>query len=455
MNIRNKIFFYFSSTVILLTAVSLSIIYILFSEYREEEFQQRQKEKIKHTIELLGEYKAMSQSLSNIMDRLTIHDFYDEKMLIFDKQKDLVYSSVDSLLITGYADILNALSPSTQWIETKEGNYDIVGVYIENQHSHFYAISKAYDNFGYSKLSFLRNTLIAIFLITVLAVYLISLFLSKKISKPITSLAERISTYRIDNFNSEIQLDTSTSELKYLNEKFNELLRKTGEAFAFQKHAVQHISHELKTPVSILVSELERIRNYTRPEELRPALDGLVNKAKSLGEIINVLLEISKIEAGIKLKKTPVRIDELIFDLIEELKMIHPDFSFELQYLPTEFDENRLVLLTDKMLIKQAFQNLVNNAVSYSSNSSAELTIDCSSPRALTIRVINEGSTISPEEEKYVFDHFFRGSNSQGRMGFGLGLILTKIIVTLHGGSIRYINPSPKLNVFEARFPLS
>jgi two-component system, OmpR family, sensor histidine kinase ArlS len=84
VKIRNKILIYFSSTVIALSAISLTIIYILFYEYREEEFQQQQNDKIKYTIRLLAEYKEMSEELANIMDELTIHDFYDEKMLVFD-----------------------------------------------------------------------------------------------------------------------------------------------------------------------------------------------------------------------------------------------------------------------------------------------------------------------------------------------------------------------------------
>ncbi|GIV43425.1 MAG: hypothetical protein KatS3mg035_0548 [Bacteroidia bacterium] len=101
------------------------------------------------------------KKLTAIMDKLTIHDFYDEKMLIFDRNKNLIYKSIDDLPIAHTEDLLNSLSPDNQWIETKEGKYDIIAVYIQYESNHFYAISKAYDAFGYSKLAFLRNTLLA------------------------------------------------------------------------------------------------------------------------------------------------------------------------------------------------------------------------------------------------------------------------------------------------------
>lgn len=456
MKIRNKILIYFSITVIILSAISLTIIYVLFSEYREEEFQQRQKEKITHTIELLAEYKEMSENLAEIMDKLTIHDFYDEKMLVFDKDKDLAYSSVDNLVISNSRKILHELSPANRWIETKEGYYDIVGVYIENDKNQFYAISKAYDDFGYSKLYFLRNVLIVIFLAISIIVTLISFYLSNKISKPITALADNLNKYEPGEGETKfLESDTSSYELKHLTERFNELLQRTNEAFAFQKNAIHHISHELKTPVAILVSELEKTRKYSDINELKSVLDEQISKAKSLGSIINVLLEVSKIESGQQITQSPVRIDEVLFDIIRDMKIIYPNFYFEVNYFPDEFEESRLIVKANKMLIKQAFKNLMTNCIAYSNNSKAEIKFDCSSDKILTISISNQGNTISKEEEKYLFDHFFRGENSKEKIGFGLGLVLAKKIIVLNDGNITYSNPSDHLNVFKVVLPLS
>ena len=100
MKIRNKILIYFSTTIIVLLGVSLGAIFIIFSEYREEEFQQKQNTKILQTLSQLTKFEDYGKELAGIMDELTIHDFYDEKMLIFDMQKDLIFSSIDDLPIT-------------------------------------------------------------------------------------------------------------------------------------------------------------------------------------------------------------------------------------------------------------------------------------------------------------------------------------------------------------------
>jgi two-component system, OmpR family, sensor histidine kinase ArlS len=167
-----------------------------------------------------------------------------------------------------------------------------------------------------------------------------------------------------------------------------------------------------------------------------------------------VLLEISKIESGQQTKKQALRIDELFFDVIEELNAIYPDFHFEVNYVPDEINENRLIINLNPILIRQAIQNLLTNCVSYSNNSKAEIKIDCFCNGELKIQIINSGKPISAEEENFLFNHFFRGKNSVGKIGFGLGLVLTKKIVELNSATITYSNP-PNLNVFELNFPLS
>ncbi|MDR7130812.1 signal transduction histidine kinase [Algoriphagus sp. 4150] len=456
MKIRDKILIHFSSTVIALTAISLTIIYILFSEYREEEFQQQQNGKIHTTIKLIEKFKQESATISYLIDQQDINDFYDEKLLVYDSNKDLIFASLDSLDILKAESILNKLSPSQRWIETKEENYDLIGIYAETNGHNYYAVSKAYDAFGYTKLYFLRNVLVIIFLFITIVVILISRFLSNKISRPITALAENLNNYDPSTEKvEELEIETSSYELSQLTQGFNELLRRTNEAFVFQKHTIHHISHQLKTPISVLVSELERIKNFSSIVDIKPEIENQIIKAKSLGGIINVLLEISKIESGQQTQKQPLRIDELFFDVIDELNAIYPDFHFEVNYVPDEIDENSLIINLNPLLIRQAVHNLLSNCVSYSSDHKAEISIDCTESDYLKIQIINAGKPISTEEESFLFNHFFRGKNSQGIIGFGLGLVLTKKIVELNSASITYSNPSDNSNVFEVRFSLT
>ncbi|MCK9481863.1 MAG: HAMP domain-containing histidine kinase [Bacteroidia bacterium] len=312
---------------------------------------------------------------------------------------------------------------------------------------------KAYDEFGYSKLQYLRNVLIIIFIVIAGIMILGSLFLANIISKPITALADQMKKININKTHFELSNTRTTStEIDYLQEQFKELLTRTHESFVFQKNAVQHISHELKTPIAVLVSELERIKNISSDVKLHEQLGEQVCRAKSLGDIINTLLEISKVEAGQATIQKDVRMDECLFDIMDELKVLYTDFSFELQYKPDSFKESDLIIKANEQLLKQALLNILLNAIRYSNNKKAQITIDCTNYHSLKIDITNSGKTLAPEEVKFLFQHFFRGANSKQHSGFGLGLVLSQKIIILHNGNISYAAPTPGLNVFSIEF---
>jgi signal transduction histidine kinase len=455
MGIRKKILLYFSLTTISLSGIVLLFIYTLFAEYREEEFQQRQKEKIKSTLIFLSEIKRADNELTEAIDRLNIHDLFDEKLLIFNKQKELIYSSIDDTPIKYSNSILKQLSPEKEWYESKEDLYDIVGLYFHNQGNVYYGISKAYDKFGYSKLNYLKYILFASFFVIAVAVILTAYFLSNRITQPLIYLTQKIYNYNFESNYIPIEIKQSKDEISILAQRFNELMEKISEAFSFQKHTIHHISHQLKTPIAILVSELEKIERNTSSLALKKDIQSLIVKTKSLGNIINILLDISKIESGRKIKKQLLRLDELIFDTIAELNMITPDFHFEVNYTPKQFSESKLEINANQELMKQAFLNVLSNCITYSDNAKATIIFDCTELNKLKIIVSNSGIPISSDEEKFLFNHFFRGQNSQDKTGFGLGLVLSKKILEIHSATIQYSSPSPNMNAFEITFSLS
>lgn len=439
----------------MLTSITFLFIYLFFSAFREEEFQQRQKDKITSTLKFLAEIKEIDNELIEALDRMTIHELFDEKLLLFNSDRTLIYASIDDTPVMVSKEMLYELGENNKWIETKDGLYDVIGTYVEKNGKTYYGISKAYDTFGYTKLNFLRNVLLFTFFIINALVLLIGIRLAKKIAKPITDLANSLNTYRIGESSIPILPETTTYEINKLNTRFLELVKRSHDAFDFQKHSIQHISHQLKTPIAVLISELERIRNHHQDEWSQKELDKQILDAKALADIINVLLEISKIESGQPMKTSKVRVDEVIFDCIAELNSICPDFMFDVNYLPEAPDHNMLCVNANEMLMKQIFNNLLSNCIAYSEDQKASISICCKQDAKLQITITNTGKPLLKSEEKYVFNHFFRGENSQGKPGFGLGLVLTQKVIHLYHGQIVYSNPQGNENVFIISLPLS
>lgn len=452
MEIRNKILLYFSLTTISLTGIALLFIYTLFAEYREEEFQQRQKEKIKSTLFFLSEIKKADNELTEAIDRLTINDIYNEKILIFNTKKELIYSSIDDTPVQYPAAILDKLSSDNEWFESKDNLYDVVGLYFHNEGTSYYGISKAYDTFGYSKLNYLRIILLGTFLIISIVVVVLAYILSKRITQSLVSIIQKISSYNFGDTYSPIEIEHSKNEISILAEQFNKLMKRMNEVFAFQKHAIHHISHELKTPIAVLVSNFERIEKETDISSIKALIQHQKEDTKNLSDIINSLLEISKAETGNSLQHESIRIDDVIFDLADELKKIYPDFQFAIEYTQTE-DERHLILPCNPRLLKAAILNLMQNCIHYSYDGKAKINIGAH-PNKIELTFENNGDAITPVENQFLFQHFFRGGNSKGKRGFGLGLVFVNKIISLHGGIVSYHSPNPSRNIFSISIPL-
>jgi len=454
MKIRRKILLYFSVVTIVLIGVTLFFIYTLFSGYREEEFQQRQKEKITTTLKFLTNIKRIDDELINEMDRLKINDLFDEKLLLFSKEKKLIYSSIDNTPIPFSKNILNRLSSKRPWIETKDELYDVVGVYIEDGDKRYYGISKAYDTFGYSKLNYLKYVLIITFFGISIITILVSYYLSKKITQPIVDITRKIKNFDFDIEYIPLETGQSKNEIDLLAQQFNKLMKKTNDVFSFQKHAIHHISHELKTPIAVLVSNFERIEKEADINTIKVLIQNQKEDTKSLGEIINSLLEIAKVEAGNALMQTYSRIDEMIFDIADELNNLYPDFRFSIEYNQVTKEEKHLLVSANPSLLKSALINLMLNCIHYSNDKKARIVISGKN-EMLCIDFRNKGSVINEKEKQFLFQHFFRGENSKGRRGFGLGLVFVHKIIALHGGTVSYTSLKNNSNSFTITLPLS
>lgn len=454
MNIRNKILLYFSIIIPALVGLAFVFVYFLFSENREEEFQMRQKEKISTTLNFLAVIKQSDDNLIEALDRLTIHDLYNEKLLLFNSKKELIYASVDDTPVPLSKGMLTDLNAENKWIETKEGLYDVVGTYIEKNGSIYYGISKAYDNYGYSKLRYLKFSLIITFLSISMLIVLLSFYISKRITEPLAAITKRINEYNFEEKFTPINIEKTENEVAILANQFNKLMKRMNDVFSFQKHAIHHISHELKTPIAVLVSNFERIEKEDDKEKIKALITLQKEDTKSLSEIINSLLEIAKTESGNTFVQEQIRIDELIFDVSEELKQLYPDFVFSIEYLKTE-NETSLTVSANPRLIKAALMNLMLNCVQYSSNKKAKITLNGEQTNRLDILFENKGAAINSKENQYIFQHFFRGENSKGKRGFGLGLVFIHKIILLHGGRVSYTAPDSHTNIFTITLPLN
>ncbi|HZX74749.1 MAG TPA: HAMP domain-containing sensor histidine kinase, partial [Cyclobacteriaceae bacterium] len=431
MKLQNRIIIYFSSAFIVVLGIALLGIYLLMSINREQEFMLRLKDKTSTTYKLLIEVKEIDHDILQTLDRNTINNLYDEKILLFDSAGTNIYSSVDDIKILFPLEIIKQLKQGEEDIAYREGDYEVYAHVIDDNGKRFYAIGKAYDKYGREKLNFLGWALFFIYVVVLILVVIISIYISKQITNPILKLTLEVNNKNIDNL-SRIHVPASRDEIASLSTGFNNMLARVEDAYTYQKNFIQHMSHELKTPIAILISNIERTLADENPERWKDSFEFQKNGLMQMASVINTLLDISKYETNPELLFTKnTRLDEVIFECIESLQLLYPNARFDLSIHDSFENAEDLTYFGNERMLHIAFFNLLKNATEYGDGNVVKIEIQ-KKEKAITVEIINDGPVIDLAEQAKLFHHFFRGHNSKNKAGIGLGLVMAHKIIQLH-----------------------
>ncbi|MBX2895392.1 MAG: HAMP domain-containing histidine kinase [Cyclobacteriaceae bacterium] len=454
MKLRQRILIFFAGSFPVVLGVALLAVYFSMAEYREAEFLQRLKEKTTTTLRLLIDVKQIDHNLLRSLDETTINNLYDEKILLFDSAGQIIYASVDDTAVLFPGDLLQELRGGTTEIFYREGAYDVYAHIIEKDGARFYAIGKANDIYGKEKLRFLVWTLLGVFISAVLLEALIALYLSRQISQPIVQLTDEVSNKSIHNL-TQVHVPRSQDEIASLATSFNSMLARVEQSYSYQKNLIHHVSHELKTPIAVLISNIERVLHEKDPQRWQESLEFQKNGLMQMSTVVTTLLDISKYETDpAQVFSETVRVDELIFSCIESLQIINPAATFEVSIHQNVNDAGELTCPGNERMLHIAFLNVLKNAVAYSTNERVQVEI-ATQQKSIQVLIDNNGITLSEKEQSGLFTYFFRGQNSFKKGGIGLGLVMVSKIIQLHKGTIVYQVTEAGKNRFVISLPQS
>lgn len=456
-NIRfsNKLAWGYAVVFAILFGLAFSSVYIISEKYRKQEFYQRLKDRTLTTYKLMVEVEQINYDILKLLDKNTINSLYDEKILLFDSSFHLIYNSIDDAAGDYPRIVLEELKNGQDELEATEGKYEIVGIRFLYKGSTYYGIAKAYDRFGKSKNEFLRGSLLVIFVLVIILLILLSLFLSKVIASPIIKLTRDIENISTEKLSTRISKPASNDEVALLTNKFNELLDRVENAFKFQYHFIHHISHELKTPLTVMISNIEGALVEKDERHLISSLQFQKHALIEVSHIINAMLDISKTEhRSPDILSEHIRLDELLFECIDELSYLNPEMKFDFRIDGSIENSEKLTVSGSSRMLKMAMMNLLKNAFNYS-NIEVPI-VELNSENAfISLIFSNDGLPILESERSKIFTHLFRGENSSNKKGFGLGLVLVHRIITLHRGKIGYAFTTDSKNTFTIKLPLA
>lgn len=269
---------------------------------------------------------------------------------------------------------------------------------------------------------------------------------------PLRAMRDQTRAVTAQQLSHRLAVDSVPRELAELAQSLNDMLARLEEAFHRLSDFSSDIAHELRTPVSNLMTQTQVALSKARDAaEYREVLESNAEEFERMGRMIADMLLLAKAENGLVVphRETVSLAAEIgaLFDYYEALA--------EERGLQLALDGDA-ELSVDRLMLRRALSNLLANAVRHASRNSALRIRVASEPERVSIAVQNSGDGIAPEHLPRIFDRFFRADPSRQRAseGAGLGLAITQSIVEAHGGSINATS-SDGLTTFTITLPRS
>ena len=322
-----------------------------------------------------------------------------------------------------------------------------------------------------TKEAFLLRSVIATTIIILLS-SVCTYFLTKKTLTPLQKLTSEVSQIQAQNLSTQLAVPNSKDEIAQLTSSFNEMLARLDNAFSTQKQFSANAAHELRTPLAVLQTNLEVFEKKQKPEmvEYQQLFTMIKEQTARLSQLVGTLLDMTNLKSVPRTDHVSLEelVDEVFCDLDPVAEKagisIHFDDSSS-QDLHTDvhtpdasaLNNNIRNITGSYVLLYRAVYNLVENAIKYNRpNGSVTVSVKEKNGQAM-ILVKDTGIGISPENQKKIFDPFFRVDKSRNRAmgGAGLGLALVDSIAREHGGSVKVLESNEKGSIIALMLPVS
>jgi len=248
----------------------------------------------------------------------------------------------------------------------------------------------------------------------------------------------------------------TTDELGRLTATLNAMLARLEQSFVSLRRFTADASHELKTPLTVLRSGIERALTHPRTSpEVMEVLDETLVEVNRMAELVEALLTLARADEGrAPLHLEPVDLRDVIGEIAETAGILGEQAGVDVGVVVLE---RPLVVSVDKSRIRQLLMNLLTNAIKYTP-AGGKVSIDCgAADGTVAFTVQDTGVGIAPGDLPHIFDRFWRADAARSRTGerpgVGLGLAICKWIAEAHGGTITVQSRPARGTTFTVAIP--
>lgn len=282
---------------------------------------------------------------------------------------------------------------------------------------------------------------------------LIILIASMFLVRPIKKLTQATKRIAAGDFNVKLNIK-QTSELGTLARSFEDMMKDLQQLEQMRREFVANVSHEVQSPLTSISGYAQALKNVELPDQERGRyLDIIISEAKRMSKMSDSLLKLSMLESQSHQLQLATRdLDEQIRRVIVTLQ---PQWSA--RNIRFELDLQKVQVIADHEQLNQVWTNILSNAIKFSENNGVIHVRMERDVRTVTAYISDQGIGIPLEDQKRIFERFFKADRSHSRKydGSGMGLAIVKQIVSLHKGDIKVVSKVDQGTTFIITLPNS
>lgn len=286
-----------------------------------------------------------------------------------------------------------------------------------------------------STAKILKEQLLIISILILSLSLLIGYFISKRLSKPIVDISKKANLIAKGKIKKEFTSDSDILEIEDLNNSLNEMMVELGKTEELEKDLLANVSHDLKTPLTMIKAYAEMVRDltYNDKEKRDSNLNIIIEETDRLALLVNDILTLSKLQQSMdNLTLSEFDLILLIKNILKRFTIYEEKYGYNIIFKHTNI--RKLMIKADQKKIEQVLYNLIINAINYT-GSDMKVVINISKVNNLyKIEVIDSGKGIDTKDLDNIFDKYYKSEKKHKRnlYGTGLGLSIVKSIFILH-----------------------
>lgn len=437
MKIRTRLTLLFSAIFATLLLTFAFVVFLAYSQNRRQEYYDRLREQAVTKADLLLDAQV-APSVLQVIYRHTTSSPFQEEVAIYDTAFHLLYHDAVEVDKVKETPLMIKTILQQRELRFEQANTQVIG-FLHHRRGISYVITAAgHDELGLAKMRSLGLILVLSLLGAVGLLFLIGYFLARKALEPVAQMVSQVSAITASNLDRRVLGEAGQDELAELARTFNQMLDRLEHSFDAQRQFVSNIAHELRTPLSAIVAELDlaAARKRTIPD-YRAVIERTSADARKLVRLSNGLFDLAKANYDpSEIAFRALRIDEILLDARQDLLRANSAYTVELLVELEGDNADVMSMYGNEYLLRVAFKNLLENGCKFSADHRCTVTLT-HTHRTAILHFDDQGIGIPPDELVELFKPFYRGRNAHHIHGNGIGLPLTQRIIHLHKGIIR------------------